>query len=394
MWQMIHQCVGLLVILTVSLSGDVAHSDDQAGLGEERKPLPDDTVIIQAILDHVAACRDEVVSAEIHYRWHISTYRNPANTSERVRTLLDESDLIGDPDSLQSLVDALDPFPVPTAPVWQTRDFVMLGDKRRADTSGGAVQLVDSDHEMTYSGINRQLDIENRGNSYVHKTQIEDFRSFPPTRLTADRYRVAKHDHGLITLAVRPLEDGQRGAATSADSRDPKSPIAEYTFDEVTHVMTHGVTYSRGQVYKEFWQQALNEYPGGVILPTLRIKAIYDKGILKSLTVWLIAEARLNGPVNEERFVMTVPKGTVIVDNRLNESVIRKVKKPIDDVRSILVPVIASNPEEAHQGGVDWRWILILNGVGLIGFSVWLWNRGSVSTKLTSQPPRGASGSS
>ncbi len=392
MRQMIRHCVGLLVILAVSLSGDVAHTDDQAGLGEGPKRSPDETVIIQAILDHAAACRDEVVSAEIHYRWHISTYRNPDNTPERVRTLLDESDLLGDPDSLQVLVDTLEPFPALTAPVWGLRDFIMLGDMRRDDTSRGGIQLVNGEHEMAYDQLNRQLDVSSRGGSYIHKTQIEDFRSFPPSQLTADRLRMTSHQHGLITLAIRPLDEGRRGEATPAASQVPASPTAEYTFDDATRVMSHSVRYHHGHVYEEIWQNALNEYPGGMILPSLRINTLYREGILKSLTVWLIDEAMFNEPIDEDRFVMTVPEDTVLVDNRLKETVVRKVKKPVDDVRSILVPVMAGNPPDAHQEGMDWRWILILNGVGLICLSVLLWRRGSLASNPVSRPPRGASG--
>ncbi|MCA9113247.1 MAG: hypothetical protein KDA52_25060, partial [Planctomycetaceae bacterium] len=179
--------IGLLVLLTSLIKASLADADDTLLPSEVDQSTLDEAALIEAILEHNTACREEVVSAEINYLWHISTYDNPANTADHVRQLLNEFDLVGNPDSLQLLVDALGWHQNSNVPLWDDRDFVMLGDKRRADTFEGSVEIVDSDHELTYSMPNRQLDVTSRGNSSVHKTHIEDFRSFPPTVLSADR---------------------------------------------------------------------------------------------------------------------------------------------------------------------------------------------------------------
>ncbi|MCA9112002.1 MAG: hypothetical protein KDA52_18765, partial [Planctomycetaceae bacterium] len=313
-----------------------------------------------------------------HYLWHISTYEDPANTPEHVRQLINEFDLVGNPESLQLLVDALGWHPKSTVPLWGDRDFVMLGDKRRADTFEGSVEIVDRDHEMTYYLPNRQLDVTSRGNSSVHKTHIDDFRSFPPEILTVDRFRVDARDPGTVTLSVVSLNETQQQPKSAEASKVTASPpLDQYTFDTSTQILVHAINYSHEHVYREIWQRALTSYPGGVVLPGIRLKAIYNDGVLKSLTVWLIEEARLNGPVDESRFVMPVAENTVLVDSRFKERMVHKVRNPVDDVRSLLVPVMSSHSTDAHKTGFSWRWVLIFNGIVLIGFSIWLWRRES-----------------
>ncbi|MEZ6051437.1 MAG: hypothetical protein R3C02_08640 [Planctomycetaceae bacterium] len=373
--------IGLLVLLTSLIMASLADADDTLLPAEGDQSTLDEATLIEAILEHNTACREEVVSAEIHYLWHISTYDNPANTADHVRQLLNEFDLVGNPDSLQLLVDALCWHQNSNVPLWDDRDFVMLGDKRRADTFEGSVEIVDSDHELTYSMPNRQLDVTSRGNSSVHKTHIEDFRSFPPTVLSADRFRVVGYEPDCVTLSVVPSPAIEPAGKSARESQVATSPFDQYTFDISTHTLIHAISYSQEQVYREVWQQALTKYPGGVVLPSLRLKAIYNDGILKSLTVWLIEEAQLNSPVDESRFLMPVAENTVLVDSRFKERLVHKVRNPVDDVRSILVPVMASHSTDAHKSGSNWRWILIFNGIILIGFSIWLWRRESSPVK-------------
>ncbi len=347
----------------------------------------DDAVVIRTVLEQVAAAREEVVSAEIHYQWHISTYRNPENTPERVQILLRECDLVDDPESLQRLVDALGPFPALTAPVWDTRDFVMLGERRRAESQAGNVRLVDADHEISFDQANRQLDVTRRGGSSIHREHIEDFRAFPPEQITADQLRLIESSEGMVTLGLKPVEDSEMEGELPSD---PDTATTVFTFDEATGVMTHAAVFDESVLYSEDWQQALTGYPGGVTMPAVRIKTLYQNGALKSLTVWKIEEARFNEPVGEDRFVLGVPAETVLVDSRLQESVVREVVQAVPDVRSVLVPILEPGVRGADGVGFSWRMILILNGVGLIALAVWLWKKGSLSSRPPSSPRRGA----
>ena len=79
------------------------------------------------------------------------------------------------------------------------------------------------------------------------------------------------------------------------------------------------------------------------------------------------------------------------MDKRLKETVVRKVKAPVEDVHSMLAPAIVASPPDANVSAVDWKWIWILNGIGLIGLSIWLWRRGSLEANPTSATSGGES---
>ncbi|MGE4002319.1 MAG: hypothetical protein AB7I48_19090 [Planctomycetaceae bacterium] len=326
----------------------------------------------------IAAQQEEIFSAKITYRWTLSSFVRPDNSPERVRALLADYDLLSIPDSLRELVLALDPEPRPPDPPWETRTFYMLGDKRRADTSQDVIQLVDGEHEMTYEGLNSQLRVEPRGKSDIHRTMIEDFRSYPPPGrdgLKAADFRIVQQDSEQIVLeSVLPA-----GA--------PAGMIpSRCTFDRTTSVMTHYIEYDRGKVDREIWQRALTEYPGGIVMPALRIAPGYREGRLSSLRVFIIEEAEYNGPVPEERFVMPVAAGTVLVDNRFPEPRVRRTKDASDDVRSLLVPVSYPAAGIPSRSSSSWRMVLILNGIALIVLATVLWRKASHSS---SPPPAG-----
>ncbi|MCA9077129.1 MAG: hypothetical protein KDA93_19035 [Planctomycetaceae bacterium] len=355
-----------LAIQSVSLLSVVADDDTRTRTAWQQSA--DSRLTIQGLMDQVEAGREEIVSAEIHYRWHISTYRNSSNTPERVRTLLDEYDVMSDPDSLDALVKELVPEPQLNGPLWETRDFAMLGEKRSARTSRGSTQLVDGDHEMTYHQFNEQLMVSGRGGSSVHKTHIEDFRAFPPSGTGAQNYRLVSQGDGFTTLAL----------IWDPDVESEDADFDQYTFDDATGVVTHELTHFRGQLKSEVWQRGLTEYSGGVTLPMLRLKTLYRDGVLRSLTIWKIESASLNVPVDEGRFIMPVPKDTVLVDARLPAQVVQKVQKPVGDVRSILAPISVAGAHDADPGGVNWRLLLILNGLVFIILAGWFWRRGSI----------------
>lgn len=359
----------------LTLSGNDTETADQL------PQSPDETQVIQRVLEQVNAGREEIVSAEIHFRWHLSTYKNPENTPQRVRELLSQADLTNNPGALESLVKELKPYPALTGPVWESRDFSKLGVKRRAETAHGTTELVDGDHEMTYHQFNEQLTVSGRGGSSVHRTQMEDFRSFPPSEFGVENYRVETHAGGQINLAF------YRDPTNASDG----SVADYYTIDELTGVVTHELTHFRGELKKEIWQHGLTEYSGGVTLPALRLKTTYREGMLKSLTIWAIESANLNVPVDEDRFIMPVPEDTVLVDARLPTKVVRKVKKPVDDVRSILTPITLAEPSETGSGGVSWRLLLIFNGFVFLALAVWFWKKGSLNAPTSTRAQHGRS---
>ena len=367
--------------VTLSISGallfliinSAASAQEDATTPREQHPQFDETELVHRILEQVQATREEIVSAEIQYRWHLSSYLNPRNTSERVAAAIADADLVSDPENLETLIEELVPQFELNGPVWESRDFVMLGDKRRADTSRGTIQLVDADHEMTYHLFNEQLSVSSRGGSSVHRTRIEDFRSFPRADFGASDFLIEDRADGTVVLALIP------GLAESQNS----DVLARYSIDEMTGVMTHEVSFARGQPLREIWQHALTEYPGGVTMPSLRIDAYYQNGRLKTLTAWSIENATINGPVDEDRFVMSVPEQTVLVDTRLPKKSVWKVKKPVDDVRSILTPITAAGTPVSGQSGTNWRILLLLNGLVFFVLAAWLWKKGSPSSSTS-----------
>ncbi len=368
------------LIFSVAVPGSVAFGDDPSPPpAAETRPATDEAETIREIFDQVAAQREEIFSAKITYRWHLATYRKPDNTPDRVRALFNQYDLIGDPDSLRELVHTLVPEPATIDPPWELRTFHMLGEKRRADTSRDVIQLVDDDREMTYEGFNKQLTVDQRGKSNIHLTAIRDFRCNPPGPpygLKVEDYRVADSTADSVTLEMIPSEEGPDGI----------SPY-RYTFDRATGVMSHyAVTHNDG-LAREVWQLGLTEYPGGIVMPSLRIVTMYRQGRLNSLRVFIIEEAEFNGPVSEDLFIMPVPAGTVVVDERFAQARARRTREAVDDVRSILAPVSVPVPRIADGNGPNWRMVLILNGVALIVFATVLWRRASLSAAPSAPSP-------
>lgn len=378
---------GLVVVgaMTAAGMGSVGSAaDTSVSNSSSSTTAADDAAMISDLLARIAAHQEEIFSAQVKYRWTLVSFANPDNTPERVRTLLPNYDLLGDPDSLRDLVTTLGPEPAPGDPPWETRTFSMLGDKRRADTSQNVIQLVDSEHEMTYEGTNSQLRIEHRGRSSIHRTMIEDFRSYPPPGrygLKADDFRIVGRTGEQLTLEF-VLPPG--APAEMVPSR--------FTFDLTSGVMTHSVEYVRDQLDREIWQLALTEYPGGIVMPALRIAAGYRKGRLNSLRVFIIEEAEYNGPVPEDRFVMPVAAGTVLVDDRFPETRVGRTKSATDDVRSILAPVGVPAGSVPPSGGPRWRIVLILNGIALIIVAAVLWRRASQG--MSNSPPSAGAGPS
>ncbi len=373
-------------VFSVAVPGGVAFGDaPSSSPATELRPAVDDAELIREIFDQVAAQREEIFSAKITYRWHLATYRRTDNTPDRVRALLGQYDLIGDPDSLRDLVQTLVPEPATIDPPWEMRTFHMLGEKRRADTSRDVIQMVDDDREMTYEGFNRQLRVSQRGKSNIHLTTIRDFRCNPPSPpygLKVEDYRVVDSTEEAVTLEMIP---------------SPEDPVSvspyRYTFDRATGVLTHyTVTHSDG-LAREVWQLGLTEYPGGVVIPSVRIVTMYRQGRLNTLRVFMIEEAEFNGPVSEDLFIMPVPAGTVVVDERFAQRHARRTREAVDDVRSILAPASVSVPHIADSKGPNWRLVLILNGIALIVFATVLWRRASLSASPSASSPPGRSNS-
>jgi len=363
--------VNTLTAATLIALGD--HSPRIAS-GDESPPpstATDDKAIIRTLLEQTAAQREEIFSANIRYRWHLATYRRGENTPDRVHALLEEHDLVADPDSLRDLVNALVPEPATIDPPWEMRTFQMLGEKRRADTSQDVIQLVDGTHEMEYEGSNEQLTIGDRGYSDVHLTDVTDFRSYlpsPPGGLKVEDFCVAERGGNQVTLETILPPDAPVGTVPG-----------RYTFDLSTGIMTRSTRYIGNRISREVWQLALTEYPGGIVMPAVRIDTRYRGGRLKSLRVFLIEEAEFNGPVSENQFVMPVAAGTVLVDYRHPKKTVWRTETAADDVRSLLVPVSSPVPAVASGGGLSWQMVLILNGIALIVVATVLWRRASPS---------------
>ncbi|MBX3440310.1 MAG: hypothetical protein KF861_22665 [Planctomycetaceae bacterium] len=344
---------------------------DDAGPATPGTTSPDDATIIRELFAQLEAQQEEIFSARVAYRWCLTTHRKPEHTPEHVRAVIDSYDLLGSPDSLRDLVFTLHPEPTPPDPPYETRTFYMLGDKRRADTSDNGIQLVDSDHEMIFEGVNSQLTIDHRSKSSVHLTSVEDFRCYPPVPregLRAENFRIIEQTDDQLTIEMLPPPDA---TADFIPSR--------YTFDRATGVMTHYTQWAYGQLDREVWQRALTEYPGGIVMPALRIATAYRDGALSALRVFIIEEAEYNGHVEEDRFVMPVAEGTVLVDGRFPEAQVHRTKVATDDVRSILVPVSLPTASVASSGGPRWQLVWILNGIALIVIATVLWRRASLS---------------
>src|SRR5690606_16017950 len=205
------------------------------------------------------------------------------------------------------------------------------------------------------------------------------FRSYiPPPRggLRVEDFRVVANDGHQATLELLPAPGTPEGTIPS-----------RYVFDLATGIMVHSTSYDGDQLGHEVWQLAVTEYPGGIVMPALRVATLYRGGRLNTLRVLIIEEAEFNGPVSEDEFVMPVAEGTVLVDYRHPQTAVWKTETAADDVRSLLVPVSRPAPGVSGGIGLSWHMLLILNGVALIVIAIILWRRGSQSQVPPVKPP-------
>lgn len=135
--------------------------------------------------------------------------------------------------------------------------------------------------------------------------------------------------------------------------------------------------------YRQYSQHAI--YPGGIIMPAVRIDAHYEEEGISHVELRVVRDAEFNMEVNESEFVIGLEKGTNWFDNRsyfTGGQVFEPVRDAIEYYEVTEVPqappVNSEDVRIEEQSSFLFSWqgfLLILNGIALIALGVHFWHR-------------------
>ncbi|MCA8999338.1 MAG: hypothetical protein KDA80_20255 [Planctomycetaceae bacterium] len=130
-------------------------------------------------------------------------------------------------------------------------------------------------------------------------------------------------------------------------------------------------------------------YPGGVKFPAVRAQLDVHNNLVTQVILTLVTKASFNSDLSPELFVMNAPTGWSWHDLRQEPSQGGRFGQPVSDVGFFFAgrapiensPTVADAipPSEVEVGTSIWKYwtpfLLILNGLVLIGIGIYLWQR-------------------
>ncbi len=194
--------------------------------------------------------------------------------------------------------------------------------------------------------------------------------------------------HGLflrpwLAPPERVLEQIETAEVDSDVLRLSGEDVGEWVLDKQTHLPISQKSMDDNSSFGRLTYYRLpTVYPGEVTAPAIRLQVDIRDGIAHNAKVTAIVDAEFNLDIPRSAFVVPVPKGAVMVDERSDERHARRLKHDIDDAAEYFfangVPQtdqVASSSGQS-QKKFDWKaFFLIANGISLIVLGVVLWRR-------------------
>lgn len=317
----------------------------------------------QTLWEHL---RSDIQSADVRCRVYYSVKPNPQCDEKRLHELIDQYELAKSTSRVEEFLQDFSGTPKLTAP---SRIHHQDGDRTRQEF-GQSIYIEDSDYFMIRKDANRQIAAYFRGGTTIGIPRLEHIRKIP------------KSDY----VPQRVCRTGTTATLTSdsiLSRRGKELPLqTEFVCDWDSGGPIHFRRLVQGQLFAENHLFNLTEYVGDVTFPQCAMEVSYAHGQstpqVQQLTVYVVDDARFNGEVSDDLFVMSKPVGTTVLDHRFPDSVkdLGVEMQEVDDIRKILpvtsqpVPAIVSSEWTMRR-----RIIFFLNGVVLFGFSIWFWKR-------------------
>lgn len=255
--------------------------------------------------------------ATAHLKFRLISAKAASLPRKEFVKLLSSVDLVSHPDDLQQISKRILP---PLRPGetrhgdWSNKELWQEGLRIREDyhdPGTDATRLKLQDVIIHYDSRQTQATLLPVG-STITVNQVDTFRFVP---------QLKPEDLDSIKTS-----DGQVLINTNGGHRN-------MIIDPVTGmVLNMRVVDSNGEITSEVIQRGAHTYPGGIVFPKLYIKAGYRNGNLYSVLLCLVMEAVFNEDVSETKFTLSVPSGTLIVDQRPAVPIIQRMQSDTKDV--------------------------------------------------------------
>ncbi len=318
-----------------------------------------------AILQRLTALWDarlsEIVSADISFR----LYRNVVTESELTRdealALLDEYDLVGNPDSLAELIPRLKGTPAPTNPPWSSARFVQDGSNTRFEFDPFTA-VRHGDTEFHVDQDNGQVSVYTSGRSLLDCGSLQDFRWMPLKPFDVSEWQVTNVDRGVIDLGI------------------PEHSIL-LQIDEPTGLSLRQTIYrpDTNEPLTDRFELGIVEHADGIPFPTVTLSLNYRKGLLARIAFRVVESAQFNTSIPPETFQIAQPRDTVVIDYRGDRKTTFSLPQNTDDLAKLLTAHTNGAQADLDALASDsgrLRWLLLINAIVLLIAGVLLWRRG------------------
>jgi hypothetical protein len=137
-----------------------------------------------------------------------------------------------------------------------------------------------------------------------------------------------------------------------------------FTVENETGFVRHFRQVNMGKILEEVYQFVPAIGPGGIVVPTVHVRVIYDKSSEKVavLDIFDISHFECNIPGELSEFQMSVPGNTLIRDFRddANRETKYVTQRKVDDVLTYI-----KNPGQSSHRETIW-WLVLINVLGLL----------------------------
>lgn len=310
-----------------------------------------------------ASADKEVLSAEIRYKYFSRVSKLPAFSEIELRKRIETADFSYD----DGLVDFLRPYcgHLPENVNCYMDSYLVVEGERTANTlahsmstdtrvRSGSTEIHKRD--FIADGNSRgQVDIGVRDAFRSKPITINDLRFVPnaPIIFSGAATTTRDADDHLCRLTVSDTENGNtKKIELIADISS--GLISEYrlsSFQEGSGLVRSCKLTLQGDAFSG----------GDIVLPKWRIDASFKNDKAERITVAVIVSAKLNQPIDDERFVVSAQPDTVIVDSRnsIGKTSISKTSERVSDVVVFAdqpLPLLAES-NQTNRTGRGWLMI-------------------------------------
>lgn len=251
-------------------------------------------------------------AAHIKYR-HLFTGASDlaALPREKVNEILASADLENHPENFvaaaKQLLKPRDDWTKLTEPT----EFYCLGPKTK-EINSQSVRVFDGELDLDYDIANNRIRGAIGYSSRTARTVASDFRIREPSELQPTRSEATSDGRLLL-----------RWDATRFWTELVADPATGFIRRESS---------SQGKSVSDAFQYAPKKYPGGILFPTLLLRATYVEGILEMLELRMIESAQFNEPQDKNTFILPAKRGMYvrIVDPGNPVAEVLQIQLPMD----------------------------------------------------------------